>query len=208
MNDRVLLDVDLLLELEQRWRSQRAPLLTRLRPGLADAEIDRLSARVDLRLPDEARVWWGWHDGVPVEHFGVARELGPQLPYLPLAEALELYEHRRSLARTAGPLGDQTELGDPDYWWDPSWLPITESGNGTVVTCDCSVGPGDPTPVRAIFWGDMSEARTPATRSFGQLVEWWIDALDAGAWHYDEAIGRWHYSYERVPTGRQRTGAL
>lgn len=53
---RVLLTLDLLGELEERWRSQRVPLLDQLSPGLSDGEMDRLTSGIGLRLPDEARL--------------------------------------------------------------------------------------------------------------------------------------------------------
>ena len=38
-------------------------VLNYLRPGLTDAEMDALTEPLGIVLPEEARVWWGWHDG-------------------------------------------------------------------------------------------------------------------------------------------------
>ncbi len=199
-----------LQELEQWWVSLHAPLLEYLRPGLTDAEMNGLAAGAHLRLPDEARLWWGWHDGVPAEFYGILRQLGgPSFQFLPLQEALDLYEVQRATARRAVSRGDKSEWGNPDFWWDPSWLPITESPTSNVtIACDCSVRAGDPTPIRGYFWDAAVESRTPATASFGELVEWWLQAFSTGAWFYDQELGRWEYFNERLPPAQRSTGVV
>ena len=75
-----VLTADLLETLERGWARQSAPVMEHLRPGLSPERIDDLTAPVGLRLPVEARIWWGWHDGVDVR-LGPRTELGPSLPF-------------------------------------------------------------------------------------------------------------------------------
>jgi hypothetical protein len=48
----------------------------------------------------------------------------------------------------------------------------------------------------------------PSAESFGQMVTWWIDALDDGAWRYDREAGRWEYNWELVEPKRQLGGLV
>src|SRR4051812_43288504 len=57
------LSIELLEAVRDRWQQDGAPTADALRPGLTDAEMDDLTAPLDLRLPPEARTLWGWHDG-------------------------------------------------------------------------------------------------------------------------------------------------
>jgi hypothetical protein len=111
------------------------------RPRLADEEMDVLTAPLGLRLPCEARVWWGWHE--------------------------------------------------PDRWWSRSWFPITTSASGNTVACDCSTGAAAATPIRVVDWHAATEpgAHLPRARSFGEMVSWWIEAIDTGVLAYDRDAG-------------------
>ena len=78
-NNPILLDRAVLAELESRWQSQGAPIVSALRPGLSDDEMDRLTEPLGLSLPREAREWWGWHNGAPrpAPYSHTAWEIGP-----------------------------------------------------------------------------------------------------------------------------------
>jgi hypothetical protein len=202
--DAPLLDADLLAVLESRWRDQRWPGLERRRPGLRDDEIDAGTAPLGLRLPLEARRWWGWHDGIAIAPGDLRKQHefgGPGFVYLTLAAAVELYAEMRRIANeVAGP-------GEPlsqDELWDPSWFPVTKAYNGGIVACDCSAPSAARTPIRAVHWknGVVGEIRA---RSFGEMVSWWIDALDRGAWCYDLETGNWLYDWEQLDRERELT---
>jgi hypothetical protein len=81
-----LLTEHLLEELAERWRALRAPIADSLRPGLSDAEMDALVSPLGLRLPHEARVWWGWHDGTDSDL--LSHGIGNQIVPLRLAQAV------------------------------------------------------------------------------------------------------------------------
>jgi hypothetical protein len=187
--------VDQLARLRRVWAAQGAPLVERLRPGLSMERIDELTRPLGLRLPVEARTWWGWHDGVDVE-LGIAYELGPSLAFLPLDRAVALC--RLARAHAAEVWGDRA-----DEVWRPSWFPLAERTGE--IRCDCAVADGDPTP---IFWADSHDydaegLSTPKAVSLGQMVGWWIEALETGAWEYDHGRGRWVRHRERLPAERR-----
>jgi cell wall assembly regulator SMI1 len=186
-----LLSPALLEQLEQRWHAKQAPIASRLRPGLSDGEMDALTARLGLRLPDEARMWWAWHDGAEPTGFVYERSIGGlSLAFLSLEESVE--ETRRQRAVPA-----HDAVASREKWWWPSWLALTPS-NGSIV-CDCAVGPGQPTPIRFVWWGSTAaENAEVKARSLGELATWWIEAFDVGAWTYHpESVG-WDPRPERL----------
>jgi cell wall assembly regulator SMI1 len=199
---RLMLTPELLDGLKELWAREGAPVLQHLRPGLAPEEIDALTEPLGVRLPTEARTWWGWHDGVSgTVALGVQRELGPGLPFLPLGDAVALYRH--ALQQAAEVAGDQA-----DYWWRPSWFPVTERSGE--IRCDCSVEDGSPTP---IYWAyshdhDADGLANPKVESFGTMVTWWIEAVESGAWRYSAEARRWEYLPEALHAERKRSGLV
>jgi cell wall assembly regulator SMI1 len=195
-----LLSPGMLDDLEQQWQIQGAPVLEHLRPGLAGPETDAIVAPLGLRLPVEARTWWSWHDGANTKGGpAVLRTIGAGFEYLPLAEAAEQYRLCREAsvqaaetARQAGP------ASEPEYWWAPHWFPVTLTGYGGVVACDCSVDSGGPTPIRMVWWAGRESFAEPVAQSFGQMVSWWIDALKTGVWRYEEGPKQWRVNHERL----------
>lgn len=182
----------LLDELEQRWRDHKLPIIDRLRPGLTDDQIDELTAPLGLRLPEEARTWWRWHNGVDLT--GTSRDWGfdPGLMvFAPLDRQVEHYGKLRSRSRSAA-LADPEAGHDEDYWWPPTWFALTK-GKRSVV-CDCAA-PGATSPIYAYDVGVWEELHTPRADSFGQVVAWWIRAYDDGIWRYDH--GKWSRAVER-----------
>jgi cell wall assembly regulator SMI1 len=201
-----MLTGDLLDELEGQWRRQRAPLAAGLRPGLTDQDIDDLTAPLEIRLPREARMWWQWHDGAgSTGGLAVDRELGPGLAFYSLREAVELCRQMRDMFRDIW-AADGPEV--VDYWWRPTWFPISERRGA--IRCDCAVADDQPTP---IYWAyshdhDAEGLTKPRVDSFGTMVRWWIDALETGAWSYDTDAHRWAHNPELVPAARERSGLV
>jgi hypothetical protein len=140
-NEVRVLDEALLARLEQAWAAQGAPIAGNSTPGLSNEEMDDMTEPLGLRLPIEARVWWGWHDGVawrPNGELTPERWIGPVGEYLPLRDALDLYlEERKMFADVVG--------GDPEPCRPAAYLPITYSTGP--VFCDCSVAENEPSPI-------------------------------------------------------------
>jgi cell wall assembly regulator SMI1 len=201
-----MLTSHLLGRLEDLWRHQRAPLVDQLRPGLSAAAIDERTAEVGMRLPREARVWWQWHDGAaPNGPLGAHRELGPGFAFLSLDEAIALYRRMRAMFE------DMWAAEGPevvDYWWRPTWFPITERRGP--VRCDCGVPDDEPTP---IYWAyshdhDADGLTTPKVASFEIMVTWWIEALESGAWHFNQEADHWEHHPDLIDAERERSGLV
>jgi hypothetical protein len=133
--------------------------------------------------------------------FAAARELGPDLPFLPLEEAAALYRHAREQAIHVA--GDRA-----DYWWRPSWFPITMRLGE--IRCDCSGPQSAPAP---IYWAyshdhDAEGLTVPKVESFGTIVKWWIEALESGAWRYEVENHRWERHSELLSADRESSGLV
>jgi cell wall assembly regulator SMI1 len=177
--------------LEALWAEQGAPLAEHLQSGLTHQEMQSELEPLRLRLPSEAAVWWGWHNGV---RRGEPRDMGgPVFMFLTLGDAVAEYHSSRRVAETAARHEDEA-----DYLWHPTWFPISNTGYGAVIACDCSVADGAPTPIRVVHWGHNEASDVPVAESFGQMVAWWIEAIERGAWRYDRALGRWELDRRRL----------
>jgi hypothetical protein len=168
-----MLSEGLLEALAERWRSQRMSIIDALRPGLSDAAMDELTRPLGLKLPHEARVWWGWHDGADAGS-PFTSYLGPLRVFSPLAAAV------RATAQTRETMQDSA--GDLDEEWRASWLMLGAGGETTVI--DCAVSDDAPVPTRYYRFDDPA-AGNGGVPSLGTLVRLYIDAFDRGAWSYD-----------------------
>jgi hypothetical protein len=125
-------------------------LADRWRPGLSDAQIDELLLPAGIDLPEEARVWWRWHDGQQVAADGTVLTLGgrqfPSLEY-----SVEWYENFRGLFCEAEGV-------------DGLLLALLEQ---PVLHFDCSRGRNQPVPVYAVPHGAPAEV---VCGSIGDLV--------------------------------------
>lgn len=183
----MLLDRDLLDLFERRVRQQGVPVDEWVNPGLAAETIRERLASIDLSLPVEGRVWWEWHDGS--DYGGWDKVIGPGSGHLSLSDAIAKYRQKRQAAyKTADP--DALPFGDPDYAWKPSWFPICGEPSYPIVI-DCSVPEGAPTPIRLIDWQNVEGFFKLRARSLGEMVGWWIRAIDSGAWQWDAEGRRW-----------------
>jgi hypothetical protein len=140
---------------------------------------------VGIRLPREARLWWGWHDGAgPQDAYEHAAELGPGKQFLSLSQAVQQCQENRAI---------MLELYQDDYGpdWQPGWLPMT--GGEYPLVLDCSVGDEEPVPV---YWfsfeaGDYDK---PDALSIGDVVSTWLELIDRGVWVYERDDNRWAYN--------------
>jgi hypothetical protein len=63
--------------------------------------------------------------------------------------------------------------------------------------------------MRMIDWEAGDDFGAPGAASFGEMVGWWIEAIDDGVWSWSEGDGRWLLDYERLrDPERLRTGLL
>jgi hypothetical protein len=180
------LSIELLDELEQRWRSQGAPVADQLQPGLSHAEMDALVAPLGLTLPDEPRVWWGWRNGARGADLGVPVGFSHDS----LQHAVERAGFQRRIAR-------EVADDDPSSMWRWSWLPWSYDISGAALVIEAS-DDAHVSPVSVHLIDDGSDIPVSAP-SMGTLVRWWLELFDLGICAYDRGADRWRRDADALP---------
>jgi cell wall assembly regulator SMI1 len=181
-----MLSEQLLDRLSATWRAHGAPIEDALAPGRAVESFTSDDGAFHADIPDEVRTWWAWHDG-DVEGLSVfASQMGPNLQPMSSTWSREWWQTMMSEAAT---MATSTET-DPSFWWQETWVPLLSNSAGGYLVADCGLGPADVTPVRLVDW-HHEERLPPATDSLGQLVEWWIEAIELGIWTWDQDRSMW-----------------
>jgi hypothetical protein len=129
--------------------------------GLSDAEIDELLLPVGINLPEEARVWWRWHNGQQVASDGTVHTLAGR-EILSRERAVQWHERFRVI--------------DYGAFGVDGLIPLLMEQ--PVIHIDCSRNFADPVPVYTIGHGEGSEL---VLGSLGDLVAAILDLLDE-AW--------------------------
>ncbi len=154
--------------------------------------MDATTARLGLRLPPEARVWWAWRDGTVARPSPTAAHheftaTGKQL--LRLAQAVDRAEETARIVRDAGT--------PPGRLWWPTLLPVASTPHGALIVVDRA----EPhAPVSTVYNLEFEGGILPRARSLGEMVTWWIEAVDCGAYDFDAATGRWIWNRDRLTT--------
>lgn len=175
----VLLDDALLDRFEAALRGVGAVIVDHLAPGVDDARIDELLAPHGIDLPEEARVWWRWRNGV--------------LPGTP-----------RTFEQIA-PSRDLRSLETVVYQYKQSWELMLDGGvvkmlepfsAKPVIFLDCKVPRDAPIPIHSL--NDWTEDPRLVLPSFGELIATWIEYIDRGVFS-TSTNGTWVWDHENVP---------
>jgi cell wall assembly regulator SMI1 len=186
-----MLTEQLLDRLTATWRAHGVPVEEALAPGTDISSFTSNDGSLHVELPAELRTWWAWHDG-QVEGWEGPRPLGPALRPMSSMESRDWWQRSIAMAQVAAAdAPDGSPQTNPDYWWRSSWVPLFSDGTGYLVG-DCDLGDPSVAPIRRIKWEpDLEVTARPRTGSFGQLVEWCIEALELGLWTYDRDTKKW-----------------
>ena len=158
----IFLDQKLLGSFEARLRAAGALIVDAWAPGLTDAEIDALLEPLGIDLPEEARVWWRWHNGFVPGSSQLSRQITPSRWLTALETAADLYADMRDPMRDAG---------------DPEGL-LSPVGEQPTVYVQCAGSKDAPGPVYSqSAWADRPRLVLP---SIGELVMTWISYIDRG----------------------------
>lgn len=174
-----LLDKELLADFERALESVGARITRFWAPGISDQEMDRLSAPVDIDLPEEARVWWRWHNGFVPSASPLDRDLTPRRPLLDLEMSIEEYAAVRAEMREI--YGAEARLRPVA---DEPWIYF-----------DCAGAREDPVP---IYVSGHAEDHRLALPSIGELVAAWTGLIDRGSFTTDDD-GLWQWDFEKIP---------
>jgi hypothetical protein len=175
-----LLDTDLLERFEDSLRSVGAAITETWAPGLTDEEIDRAVRKAGLRLPEEARRWWRWHNGTVPGTRPPRWDLLPSRPLLDLDTVVDqLLDDIDPSSHLLQPL--------PDQPW---------------IFFDCRVEPDQPVPIVVSGHGQDDRVVLP---SIGELVTIWVDLIETGAFATNPD-GTWQWEFDRIPAEIRELG--
>ena len=151
-----------LAALDAYWAERDPSWAAGLRAGLGDQAISELENLIHpIRLSDEHRVLYGWHDGDGESHV-----FGPYWPwFISLAEAIEQWRF------------GYTELG-----WTPCWLPLMILGKDWRVALVDSVSEESAGVLDFYLEGEPK----PLVPSIEALVRWRLDCIEQGLRDDDE----------------------
>lgn len=187
---------ELLDKLEQELRKQGVPVDEYFCPGAPAAEVRSTFANNGLVAPDEAVVWFGWHDGVDRSR--------PSDKVLPKFFSWSLSETVTSRLKL-----DPNFIGFEDWQVDPRWMQILGEQYGITVRCDDV--PENPPLVRALTFAEPSYASTYTHQQVVSLctpVTWWIEALRQGLFTWLPEFDGWDIQDRKLPGDRSRTGIV
>lgn len=181
--------------LEALLVGQGAVVVQRLRPPVSAEALAAVEDYLDLMVPAELRMWWDWHDGTDVKMGERAAHgtIGPFFAPLSATQAIDVTGECRD-----GALEDAPH--DPDFLWKANWLAVWSYGK---VACDCAVGVDAPVPILSVDYHHVDVPGTVVARSFGEVIGWWIEALECGAWRYDTGRDVWERREDLVPPERE-----
>jgi hypothetical protein len=180
----------LLPEFEDELRRAGVPVEKSFAPGIGRAEVNTVFERMKLPAPEEAVVWFGWHNGVTAL-FDWSRAF-PRFEFYSIGDV-----ERRYLDENGWPHGHE------EWQWNPQWLQLLGDNNGLAVEC---VEPRDRSPrVRPISndgeWGTQPENGYSQVVSLSTPVTWWIESLRKGeyAWYPEQRAWDWDFQkpYDR-----------
>jgi hypothetical protein len=152
--------------------------------------MDALTEPLGIVLPEEARVWWGWHDGTdplfidPIQGEKFAM-LAPGRIFLSLGHAVE---HCMGLREALW------EGKEPHDLWR-QWLPLNTLEDPTILDCAADA------PARVFRLEFQFPNRRRGLPTLGTLVDAYIDAFDAGAWWLEQPgheDSRWQQDPDKI----------
>jgi hypothetical protein len=189
-----------LTHLEELLRERGAPVVPRLQPPAAPEALAAVEDHLSRPLPREVRKWWEWHDGAAIKpHERAVRGLiGPLFIFLGTERAIKISRECRDDAEDIAP-------ENPDSLWRRDWLAIASHGK---VACDCGVEADAPVPILNVDYHHTDVPGSLSARSFGEMVRWWIEALEVGAWIYEPEHDWWERREELVPPEREAAGLV
>lgn len=168
-----------LVQLEDRLREQRVPIVDVLAPGIEEDQVRAALAPLGMEPPGELITWFAWHNGIT--------EVEPQS----FGQTL-LNRHVLSVAQAVAEW-HWLQPGPEPWQWNPTWLPFGSSTGMWRYAVDCTPPQAETATVRLASpdEGYFDESRRASVVGLASVVSWWIEALDRGWMRWAEDPGEW-----------------
>lgn len=173
-----------LSRLESILVRSRAAIVPLLHPGIDEAEVARLLARLGLRPSAELVTWFGWHDGagspgVP----SVAVRFVPGGEFYDLRHLCDQYVMKRSNASDVAAMPGS--VYDVEQLWPTHWFPLLRLFGKGYLAVDLAANEGSTSPVH-IVWHDIDLDERADWESVRSFVETVIDRFEEGVYSVDD----------------------
>jgi hypothetical protein len=187
-----------LVAFEQRLRAVGAPVAQVLAPGIPEERVREVLEPLGMDPPQELVAWYAWHDGLttPTPHWPGEALLMAWHPYS-LEQALAEYHSR--------------DRGEETWQWQPTWWPLAKDGGPQRVAVHCTPPQGVHATVRVVepAAGLFAADDVPPVTGLAQVVTWWTEAIDTGAYTFVPEAGAWDIPDRNlIPPERRRTFLL
>jgi hypothetical protein len=186
---------ELLVEFERQLLRVGVPVEKFLRPGAHPDFVRDVFDRNGLTAPDEAVVWFSWHDGPTRIPDG-----NQPLPRFEIWSLDEADDRRHS--------GGAQPMGHGPEEWDPDWFQIMGPVAG--IAMNCADAPEKPALVRALShtreMGTQPEQTLQQVLSLCTPVTWWIESVREGWYQWLPELSGWDYDFMAQPTIRRLRG--
>jgi cell wall assembly regulator SMI1 len=165
------------------WLAANAPqVLTSLKPGATDEEIDRAQAFFGVEFPEDFKLSYRVHNGQDEESYS----LFPHLEFLSLESAIEISEKWQDCSDDNFRCDRENIFeGIWNGWWNQNWIPFTMESNGA---CECvDLAPaagGNVGQVIIVEWQEPT--RGLIAPNFRVYLETFADALERGEYRFSE----------------------
>ena len=165
-------------------------MLAPLQPGLEPDIVRTRLGEIGMAPSREVLAWFAWRNG------SEGHLVLPGKIFYSLDEGIGEYE--------------QADRGEYDWQWREAWLPLTRSGNMNRIVVDCRED-AEASAVRCVafdsgLFSDSSLSAAPQP-SLCVMVSWWIEALRAGIYAWEPAVGDWTWDrFNQIPPERDGLG--
>ena len=172
-----------LLERFEKVLEEKAPkVAAALQPGLSEEEVSQLEEQYDVRLTDDLRLLYQWHNGTP---WLLGPTITPLHEFYPLEEALQ---QRADLARDVESDGGMMkEMLAPTL----TWMPIFLDGAGDGYHFD----PERTADEGAVFDNFMENASYTFFPSIKNVIAGFIECYEQDC-YFEDADGLVHGDFE------------
>ncbi|PPK92955.1 hypothetical protein CLV92_112135 [Kineococcus xinjiangensis] len=167
----------LLARLEAAWRAQNMPIASRLRRGVAEADLRAAWAPHGVTPSQETVEWFAWHDGADGEMWSDVL-CTPATRLLTVAQSLDAYT-------------SHLVVSGVEELMFPTWVPVAGTMHGSVVAIGCTESPSAGGAERGeSLVANITETleipdvqyRPPVTT----MVRWWIERHESGTWRWED----------------------
>jgi cell wall assembly regulator SMI1 len=181
----------------EAWLRDNAPAIRKsLRPAAKEGALEKLQAKLGMRLPADFAQSVRVHDGQKTDADGLFPLADAVLGALPSFRLLSLTEIARewSMMKELHDIGEfsnrraKPSRGIRREWWDTGWLPIAEDGGGDYFCLDLAPGKGGTAGQVIVFFHD-SEERPRIAKSFAAWLEKLAKGVASGKYALDEEGG-------------------